>query len=140
MLDEIFDVTKKLVRSNHKLYKSLDDNYKNGIMFYMKMIPLEYSAYIIKTYNVIKDYIGCVDIIKILKITAKYNMVTMEIQSEKYIGGFIIDNFSDLNIKLFVAEIIHKLDRIFICIDYAFAHPREIIKNANILVKVEDIF
>ena len=140
ILDEIFSTVRQLIRTNSKLYNSLSEEYKNGIMFYMNMIPEQYSGYIIKSFKIFKEYLSCVNIHKFFEITSKYNMVSLEVKTEQLIGNFIIESFNDLTIRRFVSEIIHKLNRIFICLDYAFAHPREVLKNATIFDIVEDVF
>lgn len=140
ILDEIFSTVRQLIRTNSKLYNSLSEEYKSGIMFYMNMVPEQYSSYIIKSFRIFKDYLSCVDVHKFFEITSKYNMVALDVKTEQLIGNFIIESFNDLKIRRFVAEIIHKLNRIFICLDYAFAHPREVLKNATIFDVVEDVF
>lgn len=140
ILDEIFSTVRQLIRTNSRLYNSLSEEYKSGIMFYMNMIPEQYSDYLIKTFSIFKEYLSCIDIHKFFEITSKYNMVSLEIKSEQLIGNFIIESFNDLKVRRFVTEIIHKLNRIFICLDYAFAHPREVLKNATIFDTIEDVF
>ena len=140
ILDELFDTCRQLIRTNGKLYKRLSEDYKKGIMFYMKMIPVEYSDYIIKAYDIAKEYLSCVDIHKFFEITAKWNMVSLKINSKELIGTFIIESFNDMTVRRFVSEIISRLDRIFDCIDFAFANPKIVLKNATIFDKIEDIF
>lgn len=140
IIDEIFSTVRQLIRTNSKLHNSLSEEYKNGIMFYMNMIPEQYSDYIIKAFRIFKEYLSCVDIHKFFEITSKYNMIALEVKTEQLIGNFIIESFNDLKIRRFVAEIIHKLNRIFICLDYAFAHPKEVLKNATVFDVVEDVF
>lgn len=140
ILDELFDTFRQLIRTNGRLYKRLSDDYKKGIMFYMKMIPIEYSEYIIKAYDIAKEYISCIDIHKFFEITAKWNMVSLKINSQELIGTFIIESFNDMTVRRFVAEIISRLDRIFDCIDFAFENPKIVLKNATIFDKIDDIF
>lgn len=140
LLDEIFDVVRQLIRTNSKLYNSLNDDYKSGIKFYIDMIPQKYIGYIFDAYEIGKEYLTCVDIHKFLEITSKHKAKSFNIKTEELIGGFVIDNFNDPQIKRFVSEIIHKLNRIFICLDYAVSHPKEILKNASVFDTVEDIF
>lgn len=140
ILDEIFSTVRQLIRTNSKLYNSLSEEYKNGIMFYMNMIPEQYSGYIINSYKISKEYLSCVDIHKFFEITSKYNMTGLEIKTEQLVGNFIIESFNDLKIRRFVSEIVRKLNRIFICLDYAFAHPKEILKNAAVFDVIEDVF
>ncbi len=140
ILDEIFDTFKQLIRTNSKLYNRLSDDYKAGIMFYMKMIPTEYSDYIVKAYAIAKEYLTCIDIHKFLEITAKWNMVSLKIDSQQLLGTFIIESFNDMVVRRFVSEIVNRLDRVFDCIDFMFANPKIILKNANIFDKVEDVF
>ena len=140
IVNEIFDTMRQLIRSNSKLYKSLDNNYKSGILFYFNMVPNEYREYITKAFAIFKEYLTCFDFHKFLTITSKFNMVSVNINSKDLIGTFIIESFNDMTVRRFVSEIVDRLDRIFICIDYALAHPKEILKNASVFDKIEDIF
>ena len=67
-------------------------------------------------------------------------MIGLEVKTEQLVGNFIIESFNDLKIRRFVSEIVHKLNRIFSCLDYAFAHPEEILKNAAVFDVIEDVF
>lgn len=139
IIDEIFDVLLKIVRSNKKMESYLDDEYKLALIEYMKMIPDDKQKDLFKFFEVLKIILSCVDFNRLFIYINQQNIPSININSKIIVCNLLMNKFNfDKKEKKFVDKLLQKLENIFYVIDYIFKNPKEIVENANIFASIND--
>lgn len=140
VIDEIFDILLKVVRSNRNMEKMLNDSYKNALIDYLSLVPEDKQKLLCNSYMTFKNILSCVDFNKLINIANKSNIPSFKIDSKKIVCEFIVEKLDSTNKqdKKFIEKLLEKLDNIFIIVDYIIKNPKEIAANANVFTTCSD--
>lgn len=139
IINEIFDVLLKIVRSNKEMESYLDDEYKLALIEYMKMIPDDKQKDLFKFFEVLKIILSCVDFNRLFTYINQQNIPSININSRMIVCNLLMNKFNfDKKEKKFVDKLLQNLENIFYVIDYIFKNPKEIVENANIFASIND--
>ena len=144
IINEIFDVLLKVVRSNRHMCEKLNDGYKRWLIDYLNLLPEDKHVLAVKYFNIAKTILTCIDFDKLINLANSSNIPSLKIDSKTLICNFIANNISnkiggeDKKTKKFVEKLLQNLDNIFEVIDYILKNPKEIASNANVFVTIND--
>lgn len=139
IIDEIFDVLLKIVRSNKKIESYLDDDYKSAIIEYMKIIPKDKQDDLFKFYEVLKIILSCMDFNRLFMYVNQQHIPSININSKIIVCELLMNKFNlEKKEKIFIDKLLEKLENIFYVIDYIFKNPKEIVDNANVFASIND--
>lgn len=140
IIEEIFEVLQKIVRSNHNMETLLNNDYKQALTSYLKIIPENKLQTLCKSYMVFKEYLTCIDFNKLIEKINNSNIPSFQINSKQILCSFIMSKIESINKqdKKFVEKLLERLDNLFTVVDYIIKNPKEIAANANVFVSIED--
>lgn len=139
IINEIFDVLLKIVRSNKEMESYLDDEYERALIEYMMLLPDDKQKDLFKFFEVLKIILSCVDFNRLFTYINQQNIPSININSRMMICNLLMNKFNfDKKEKKFVDKLLQNLENIFYVIDYIFKNPKEIVENANVFASIND--
>jgi hypothetical protein len=143
IISDLFYVLRKLVSTSTYHSKLINENYESTIInFVVEYLPYQYYFDIIDIFECIELYIKCINLNKLITETEKMNIISINLNVREKILK-LISNDNEARKKSFVKSLLHKLENIFICIDYITTNPRVVLNNAKAFIELDkndDIF
>ena len=139
VINEIFDVLLKVIRSNRRMCEKLNDGYKRWLIDYLNLISEDKRILVVKYFNVAKTLLMCIDFDKLINLANTSNIPSFEIDSKTWTCNFLANKIGeDKKTKKFIEKLLQHLDNIFEVIDYILKNPKEIVSNADVFVTIND--
>lgn len=136
IFNEVFYVSRKLVRTNGEMLNLISEEYQNLVFdFLTEFIPLQYYQIIFELYDSLKIFIRNIDLRKLIDETKKFNMKVFNISTENLLRDLLNAYVSNGRIKNFINSLLNKLSRVFKVLDFVLAHPKNILKNAEVFIE-----
>lgn len=139
ILSELFKTLRILLRTNSQVLKNIDERYEREIGNFINYIPLNLFWHIFKTYETLRIYMTCIDIRKMIVATTQMDIRSFEFDIRSYVDGFVIGKLTKAKEKNYMTSLIGKLNPVFDCVEYILANPREILKNAEVFIEIQDV-
>lgn len=146
----LIDSLRKIVKTDDKLVKSIDERYEKALIGFLNYVPTNYLKEIFVVFESIMILFSCIDIDKLIKNKDKIKLPfnkTQIIEGKKNINkvkSFFItlieDKFNSPREKEFLKSLIGKLDPIFNSVAYICENLPICIENCIVFKSVNDIF